>query len=124
MQYLLALIIALIVLVFGMVAWTHSAAELEVARARADAILIEARAEARAETIYALLPWGALLAIGLPATILALKYQPRRVVENKVIFQIGPGQPRRALWDALAAGQAELLTGGDGEKEYTVITRR
>lgn len=114
MPYLLGLIIAGLVFLFSLVAWNYSAAELEVARARADAIRIGAQAEARATTIYALLPWGVLVALGLPATILALKYQPRQPEPPQITIEknylIEPGQSRRALWQTMSSGALPART--------------
>lgn len=125
MNYWLTLIIALVIFVFGMAAWNYSAAEMEMARARADAIRIEARAEARATTLYALLPWGVILAFGLPATILALRWQPRREIRHEVTFQIEADKPRREVWQAMSTTGADLLdlpeVGKDDTKTIIVV---
>ena len=126
MNYILALIIGVVVLVFGLAALNQSAAELEIARARGDAIRIEAKATAQATVILALVPWGIILGLAVPATILALKYQPRRqpmMPPREVHFVIEPGQPRRALWNTyqMTAGHGSLL---ESRQTHEVIERR
>lgn len=107
---ILALVVALI---FGISFYNETAGQRAIATAQADAIRIEAKSEARVNTILAFLPWGILLGASIPLTILALKWQPKRVVEQRMILQIEPGVqaelPRRELWQALAARQVELL---------------
>ena len=107
---ILALVVALI---FGISFYNETAGQRAIADARADAIRIEAKSEARVAVILALLPWGITAALAIPATILALKWQPRRVIEQRVVLQIEhPGAieiPRRELWQAISARQAELL---------------
>lgn len=106
MQYILAIIIAAVVFVFGMAAWNYSAAEMEVARARADAIRTEANAQARATVILALAPWGVMLVIGVPITILALKWRPRerQLLPHKEVhfIMVNPEAPRREIWRQMA----------------------
>lgn len=103
---ILAIIIAAIVFVFGMTAWNYSAAEMEVARARADAIRTEANAQARATVILALAPWGIMLVIGVPITILALKWKPRerQLLPHKEVYFImyDSKAPRREMWQQMA----------------------
>lgn len=114
MQWIFGIIIAVTVFVFGMAAWNHSEAVLVEARARADAIIIKAEAAAQATIILALVPWGIILGIAIPVTILSLKYQPRQLPPKEVHFLIEPGQPRRALWNTyqMTAGAGSLLESG------------
>ncbi len=125
MAQILIILALVVTLIFGIAFYNETASQRAIADARADAIRIEAKAEARVAVILALLPWGITAALAIPATILALKWQPRRVVEQRVILQIEPGVPRRELWQALAAGQTELLSGvrGADETKSVVIIR-
>jgi hypothetical protein len=108
-HWILAVIIAAMVFVFGLTAWNHSEAVLIEARARAEAIVIKAEAAAQATVILALVPWGIILGLAVPATILAAKFQPRQpqMLQKEVHFIIEPGQPRRVLWQTLEATKGE-----------------
>lgn len=113
MAQILIILAMVVALIFGISFYNETASQRAIAEARADAIRIEAKSEARVSVILALLPWGITAALAIPATILAMKWQPRRVIEQRVVFQIEhPGAieiPRRELWQAISARQAELL---------------
>ena len=127
MQYILAIIIAAAVLIFGL-AWLNESQATKIkAEARAQTQIIQANAQAQTQIIQAnaqasatmtqanammmLAALPVILAIGgavglslagAALLIVAIRWQPRRVVEQRIVYQIGPGMPRRKLWQALS----------------------
>ena len=116
MQYILAIIIAAAVLVFGL-AWLNESQATKIkAEAAAQAQIIQANAQASAVMTQAnatmmLAAFPVVLAIGGAVglalvggalLIVAIRWQPRRVIEQRIIYQIGPGTSRRELWQALS----------------------
>lgn len=116
MNYLLAIIIAAALLIGGL-AWLNESQATKIkAEAQAQATIIQANAQAQATQTQAnatmmLAAFPMVLAIGgavglalagVALLIVAIRWQPRRVIEQRVIFQIAPGLPRRELWQALS----------------------
>lgn len=138
MNYLLATVIAIAALVFGLIWFNESQATKIKAEAQAQAVIIRAESDARfrdtqatAMIMVAALPVVIVIVIGagggvaaVALVIMALKWQPRRVIEQRVILQIEPGQPRREVWQAIEmASRLELPEGtrrDDTKKIYVV----
>lgn len=123
MNYLLAVIAAVVLVVFGLAWLNESQANRITAQAQAQSVLIRAESDARfrdsqsTTLMYAaVLPLVMVVAAGAVGVliavafiIIAIKWQPRRLIESRVVFQIEAGQPRRELWQAMAAAKTEAL---------------
>lgn len=124
--YFLAILAAVVIIITTVVSYNLSAGERAIAEARASAIKIEAESNAQVRLNYSLIPYAVILALAIPGTILALKYQPRQVIEKRVIFEIErPAEPplsRRQVWDQLTTNaRAELTAGPEIEPEMPEI---
>ena len=122
MYYLLALLIAGCILIFGLAWFNESQATRIKAEAAAQATIIRAESDARfrdsqstAITMAAALPMvivivgGCVLSIfGLALVVAAFRYQPSRPqiierIETRTIVYLPSGAPRRELWAALSS---------------------
>lgn len=117
MNYLLAIIVAAAVLIGGL-AWLNESQATKIkAEAQAQAQIIQANAQASATMTQAnatmmLAAFPVVLAIGgavglslagAALLIVAIRWQPRRVIEQRVVFpQLEQGHPRRELWQAMS----------------------
>ncbi len=109
---------------------TRAQADLEYERGRSTALIIQAAGQARLDSALATaiisssaLPWGVLgilgllgLAVcGLVALAILRRPQagppPTRIIERQIIMLPPPGQTRRELWQALAAGKITIEGG-------------
>ncbi len=123
-QYILAIVIAICILILGAAWYNTSRAQLVIAEARAEAIVIQARADAQATVILAAVPLVAVslggvgvAALGLAALVLALKMAPmRRDLPPPQVVILGRGElwrsfpgPEKAVRVSLsAAPQREI----------------
>lgn len=148
MNYLLAIVIAGAVLIFGLAWFNESQATKIKAEAHAQSTIIRAEAQARTMIIEAnananavmTQANAALMIAAFPVTVaifggivgllcavallvFVIRWQPRRVIEQRVIIQIGPGQPRREAWQALSATRADLLEARKDDTKTIVAIR-
>lgn len=133
MNYALAIIISAAVLIGGL-AWLNESQATKIkAEAQAQAQIIQANAQAsatmtQASTTMMLAAFPMVLAIGgavglslagAALLIVAIRWQPKQVIEQRVVFKIEPRTPqgnvrvpRRELWQALSdTRQIETIRG-------------
>jgi len=118
MQYIIAILIAAILLIFGLAWFNESQASRIQAQAQAQATIIRAESDARfkdAQTstlmMAAMIPMALVIVGGIVGSILALalvvwvwKRQPARppLLERQIIYVLPAGTPRRELWQTLS----------------------
>jgi preprotein translocase subunit SecG len=119
MNYILAVLISIVILVFGLMWLNESQAAKIQAQAQAQATIIRAESDARfrdaqstALMMAAVLPVVFVLVIGIVAVVLIFRVkgqQEARLIERQVIYILPAGQPRRELWQALREAKTELV---------------
>lgn len=118
MQIIIAVLIAVVVLVFGLIWFNESQATRIQAEAQAQATIIKAESDARfrdtqssALMMAAMIPMALIVAGGIVGSIAALalvvfvwKRQPAQapMIERQIIYVLPAGQPRRELWQTLS----------------------
>lgn len=119
MNQLLGIILALIVLLFGIGFYQQSQNERIIAQAKAEAIVTKAEAEATAITLVAVTPLVVIVFAGLTGltvatatVIFAIKRKPKQVT-----VYLLPNVPRREVWNLLTDSRQELPLIIEGSKQ-------
>ncbi len=114
MNYLLGILIAAGLLIFGLAWLTETSNQRIVAQAQAQAIITQANAQATAIMVTAVTPLVIVILAGLVILVLAIGWAIRqrsgqpKVIERQTIYILPAGSPRREFWQTLSDNRPEL----------------
>lgn len=123
MQYILGILLAGIILLFGIGYYNHSAAERRMAEARAYRIERMADAQAAALTYAAITPVvivgiGGIVAIMSIALVIfgigmvwtaRIENKPKVIERQQIVYVLPPGTQRREYWKLLSGDSKPVL---------------